>query len=180
MNTKKTFAAISVTALLFAFAGCQAPEQKKQTQDEVETATQPDQEVSLRINEPAAAGADGVVSTQAGTTEQVDQSAKPFPPSLQFPDMSTQEGIKVTDVKIPEIPNNGGTTTSSLEQNSKIVESAIAAQDGTKCKELKESNLIASCEFNVYTNLAAQKKDPTLCKKITSTDAQKICEQSMQ
>ncbi len=125
MNTKKTLAAISVTALMFAFAGCQAPEQQLK-EDTTGTEVQPDQQVSLTINQPATGGDNGALSAQTGTTEQSDQSSKQLQPVLQFPNMASQEGIKAPVLKsLTELKKTSMTEDNTTQQ---IIENGLKAQ----------------------------------------------------
>ena len=71
-------------------------------------------------------------------------------------------------------------TQMSSSANQTIMDQAIASQDGTKCQALNDPNVIASCQYNVYTNMASQKNNPTLCMKITNQDMEKACEQAVQ
>ncbi len=179
MNTKKLILCLSAAATVAVFAGCQTTEQP--TAQESSTITEPDQQVSLTINAPAQDATNGLSLTQAGGTEEVDMPPKQLTSPVQFPNTSSQEKIALPFTKIPEFPQPGLTTTQvSPDQYKSILDQATASQDGTKCKELKEPNLVASCEFDIYANMAAQKNDPALCKKISSTDAQKVCEKSFQ
>lgn len=141
MNTKKTFAAISVTALLFAFAGCQAPEQKKQTQDEVETATQPDQEVSLRINEPAAAGASDQGSPTVQQTPEVSLADRTvLQSSLQLKDPAFCEKISDTEYKA---------TCKTVVNDQITMSTALKDLNAGQCENLSNKDLQEACKIQI-------------------------------
>lgn len=143
MNTKKTFSAISITVLMFALAGCQAPEQK-QTQDEVDTTAQPDQQVSLRINESATGG---TVDQGSSTVQQIPEISLAdrtvMQSSLQLKDPAFCEKISSADYKA---------TCKTVVNDQITMSSALKDLNPVLCENLSNKDLQEACKIQIETS----------------------------
>jgi len=61
----------------------------------------------------------------------------------------------------------------SIEQN------AMTKGDAKLCDQIKDVNQKASCKYNILTNQAMSKKDPSLCNGIGLKDLVELCKQSI-
>lgn len=66
-----------------------------------------------------------------------------------------------------------------LDARQEEISNAVASGDASRCKELKEEDVVG-CEYNIYTAKAMNTKDDSLCKNISDSTLVNKCIESVE